>query len=68
MQPNSRGFIFECKRIEQKEQLDRGVAQALAQIKEKQYDAVVKQRGVPHIVHIGIAFAGKHARVGMVYV
>jgi hypothetical protein len=68
MQPNSRGFIFECKRVEQKEQLDRGVAQALAQIKEKQYDAVVKQRGVPHIVHIGIAFVGKHARVGMVYV
>jgi hypothetical protein len=68
VQTHSRGFVFECKRVAEEGQLEQGVASALAQIKEKQYDAVVKQREVPHIVHIGIAFAGKKARVGMAYV
>jgi hypothetical protein len=67
VQTHPRGFVIECKRVAEEAQLALGVAHALAQIKEKQYDTAIKQQGVPHIVHIGIAFAGKRARVGMEY-
>ncbi len=62
------GFVFEFKEVAKEAQLVKGVTQAFGQIKEKQHDAVVKQRNEPHIVHMGIAFAGKHAGVGMAYV
>ncbi len=61
------GFVFEFKEVAQEAQLVKGVVQAFGQIKEKQHDTVVKHRNVRHIVHMGIAFDGEHARVGVAY-
>jgi hypothetical protein len=65
---HSRGFVFEFKRVEEEKQLAKGVEKALAQIKGRAYDTMFWGTKVPHIVHIGVAFAGKKTLVGMAYV
>jgi hypothetical protein len=60
--------VFEFKRVEEEKQLAKGVEKALAQIKGRAYDTMFGGIKVPHIVHIGVAFAGKKTLVGMAYV
>jgi hypothetical protein len=54
--------------VEEEKQLAKGVEKALAQIKGRAYDTMFGGIKVPHIVHIGVAFAGKKTLVGMAYV
>jgi hypothetical protein len=65
VQTHPRGFVFEFKEVEEEAQLARGVAYALKQITNKAYDTELTRRNVPHIVHVGIAFAGKQTSVGI---
>jgi hypothetical protein len=67
-QTHPRAFVFEFKQVEKEKQLPKGVETALAQIKERAYDTIFGGTKVPHIVHIGVAFAGKKALVKMAYV
>ena len=48
------------------EDLDATVKQALAQIKEKNYDAQLVSKGIPkkNIHHYGFAFEGKSVLIG----
>jgi gas vesicle protein len=68
VQTHPRAFVFEFKQVEKEKQLAKGVETALAQIKERAYDTIFGGTKVPHIVHIGVAFAGKKALVKMAYV
>ena len=47
VQTHPHAFVFEFVEVVKEAQLAKGVAQALEQIKEKQYVIVVKQRKVP---------------------
>jgi hypothetical protein len=65
VQTHPRGFVFAFKQVEEEGQLAKGVEQALRQITNKAYDTELTRRNVPHIVHVGIAFAGKQTAVGI---
>ena len=53
------GYIFEFKVVESQEEMEKGLDQALEQIKSKKYDINMKNEGVNEIIHIGIVFCGK---------
>jgi hypothetical protein len=65
VQTHPRGFVLAFKEVEKEAQLAQSVAFALQQITNKAYDTELTKRNVPHIVHIGIAFAEKQTSVGM---
>ena len=56
---NKRGYILELKVASSEEQLKERAEEGLAQISEKKYDNVLKERGIKEITYIGIAFHGK---------
>ncbi|MFM8453425.1 MAG: PD-(D/E)XK nuclease domain-containing protein, partial [Gammaproteobacteria bacterium] len=53
------GIVFEFKIAQNKESLENLANLALEQIKNKQYDTKLKERKVPKIVLVGVAFYGK---------
>ena len=57
------GFILELKVAKSEAELQKKSEEAFRQIKEKQYDVEMKQRGIRNIVTLGIAFCGKKVRV-----
>jgi hypothetical protein len=56
------GIIMEFKVAQPKDKLEKIAKKALAQIDVCRYDAELKQRGIQHIVKIGIAFRGKELK------
>ena len=61
---NERAAVLEFKRASSVEQMDEGVRQALEQIKRNDYDVRLRTQGCKTILHVGIAFCQKSARVG----
>ena len=59
----NRGYIFEFKIAKDEEEMEDIAGQALAQIKEKKYPAMLKERGVTEIAYIGMAFCGKKVKI-----
>jgi len=56
-------YIFEFKVSKTIKGLTAKAEEALEQIKEKQYDAGLKEKGISKIYKIGIAFKGKNVKV-----
>ena len=56
-------YIFEFKVSKTIKGLTTKAEEALEQIKEKQYDAGLKEKGISKIYKIGIAFKGKNVKV-----
>lgn len=56
---NKRGYILELKVASSEEQLKERAEEGLAQISEKKYGSVLKERGIKEITYIRIAFHGK---------
>ena len=59
----NRGYIFEFKIAKDEEEMEEMSEQALAQIKEKKYPSMLKERGVTEIACIGMAFYGKKVKM-----
>ena len=62
---NDLGIIMEFKKIGRFEQadLESAVNSALKQIEDKKYDQELLDRGVKHILYLGLAFEGKRALI-----
>ena len=56
-------FVFEFKVFKTIKGLESKAEEALSQIKEKQYDAGIKELGVDKIYRIGLAFKGKKVKI-----
>ena len=56
-------YVFEFKVSKTIKGLNAKTEEALEQIKEKQYDAGLKEKGISKIYRIGIAFKGKNVKV-----
>lgn len=56
-------YVFEFKVSKTIKGLTAKAEEALEQIKEKQYDAGLKEKGISKIYRIGIAFKGKNVKV-----
>ncbi|MBA2368115.1 MAG: PD-(D/E)XK nuclease domain-containing protein [Candidatus Protochlamydia sp.] len=58
---NDLGIIMEFKKISPYEQtdLDSAAASALKQIKDKNYQQELRDRGISQILYLGLAFQGK---------
>ena len=56
-------YVFEFKVSKTIKGLNTKAEEALEQIKEKQYDAGLKEKGISKIYRIGIAFKGKNVKV-----
>ena len=56
-------YVFEFKVSKTIKALNAKAEEALEQIKEKQYDAGLKEKGISKIYKIGIAFKGKNVKV-----
>ena len=56
-------YIFEFKVSKTIKGLTAKAEEALEQIKEKQYDAGLKEKGISKIYRIGIAFKGENVKV-----
>ena len=64
IQKNMPGFIFELKSSKNpSEDLDKLANNAIQQIKDKKYDAEMREQGCSEIIHIGIAFRGKEVAI-----
>ena len=61
---NERAAVLEFKRASSAEQMDASVQEALGQIKRNDYDVRLQACGCKTILHVGIAFCQKSARVG----
>ena len=57
--PSSLGVVIEFKKVDEKEDLEKGAEDALKQIEEKKYAAELKSRGIKKILSLGMAFKGK---------
>ena len=57
------GLILEIKVANSKDELDKKLEEALKQIEEKQYDIVMKQRGINKVLKVGLAFFGKEVKI-----
>ena len=66
--PGKDAYVFEFKVYdpENEDTLEDTVAAALRQIKEKDYDAALVEKGIPRerIRHYGFAFKGKQVLIG----
>lgn len=60
--PEQTGMLIELKYVGDGD-LEKGCADALAQIREKDYEAVLRKDGMEKIFHYGIAFYRKNCRV-----
>ena len=56
-------YVFEFKVSKTIKELSAKAEEALEQIKEKQYDVGLKEKGISKIYRIGIAFKGKNVKV-----
>ena len=56
-------FVFEFKVSKTIKGLESKAEEALSQIKEKQYDAGIKELGIDKIYRIGLAFKGKKVKI-----
>ena len=56
-------YIFEFKTAEKENELENYAKEGFEQIKEKEYDVELKNRGVKEIVYIGIAFYRKKLKM-----
>ena len=56
-------YVFEFKVSKTIKGLNAKAEEALEQIKEKQYDAGLKEKGISKIYRIGIAFKGKNVKI-----
>lgn len=64
IQKNLPGFIFELKASKNTdEDLDKLAGTAIQQIKDKKYDAELREQGCGKIIHVGIAFRGKEVAI-----
>ena len=61
---NERAAVLEFKCASSAEQMDASVQKALGQIRRNDYDVRLQARGCKTILHVGIAFCQKSARVG----
>ena len=61
---NERAAVLEFKRVSSAEQMDASVQEALGQIERRDYDVRLRARGCKTVLHVGIAFCQKSARVG----
>ena len=61
---NERAAVLEFKRAASVEQMDTSAQEALEQIEHRDYDIRLRARGCKTILHVGIAFCQKSARVG----
>lgn len=59
------GVVMEFKKIGRFEEsdLETAVASALKQVKDRKYDLELKNREVKRILHLGLAFKGKHVMI-----
>lgn len=57
--PSKPSYIFELKATDNPEKLANEAKKALEQITHSRYDARLKQAGITHVYHVGIAFCGK---------
>lgn len=59
-------FEFKVRNPASETTLEETARSALAQIEEKQYDAVLRAKGIPEerIRHYGFAFEGKRVLIG----
>jgi hypothetical protein len=58
--PQELGLVMEFKKVSlETGDLESACAAALQQIKERQYDVELRDRGIKRILHLGLAFQGK---------
>ena len=57
------GMVLEFKTAETEDALEKKADEALTQIKERDYDAEFRARGIAMVRHYGIAFCGKQVKV-----
>ena len=60
---NNRAFILEFKVTRDENTLEKVSREAIEQIIEKKYDAVLRERGIEDITLIGVAFCGKRVKI-----
>lgn len=56
-------YIFEFKVAENKKELENYAVEGFYQIKEKQYDVELKNRGINEIIYVGLAFHRKELKM-----
>lgn len=56
-------YIFEFKVAEDKKELENYAVEGFYQIKEKQYDVELKNRGINEIIYVGLAFHRKEVKM-----
>ena len=56
-------YIFEFKVAEDKKELENYAIEGFYQIKEKQYDVELKNRGINEIIYVGLAFHKKELKM-----
>ena len=56
-------YIFEFKVAEDKKELENYAVEGFFQIKEKQYDVELKNRGINEIIYVGLAFHRKELKM-----
>lgn len=56
-------YIFEFKVAEDKKELENYAVEGFYQIKEKQYDVELKNRGINEIIYVGLAFHRKELKM-----
>lgn len=57
------GIIVEIKACKDESEMERYTKIALDQVEDRQYDVVLKGRGVTHIIKLGMAFCGKQVKI-----
>lgn len=60
---SKKGIIIEFKKVDEDEDLEKAVDNALKQIEERRYKQELIDRGITDIIELGIAFEGKNALV-----
>ena len=62
---NQKGLIIEFKKysLDEDKDLKDSAYQALQQIEEKDYEAVIKSHGIDEVIKVGIAFKGKRVEI-----
>ena len=66
LEPKNKGnpaYIFEFKVAGNEEEMENYAKEGFEQIKEKEYDIELKNRGVKEIIHIGLGFYRKKLRM-----
>ncbi len=60
---NQHGLIFELKATDNPDELLAEANNAVKQIEQKRYAAILEARGIPSGIHIGISFCGKRFQI-----